>query len=72
MEAIMFNHNEYQLFNDLINDGKAHEIPKRAVFMKLWDELRTFFDTNNPDDVARLDEFDCMMEALWCEDRFNP
>ena len=71
MEVVMFNDNQYQLFNDLMNDGKIHEIPKRVIFMKLWDELRTFFDTNNPDDVARLDEFDCMMETLWCEDRFN-
>jgi hypothetical protein len=67
----MFNDNQYQLFNDLINDGKMNEIPKRVIFMKLWDELRTFFDTNNPDDIARLDEFDCIMEALWSEDRFN-
>ncbi len=67
----MFNDNQYQLFNDLINDGRMNEIPKRVIFMKLWDDLRTFFDTNNPDDVARLDEFDCTMEALWYEDRFN-
>ena len=67
----MFNDNQYQLFNDLINDGKTSEIPKRVIFMKLWDELRTFFDMNDPNDVARLDEFDCIMETLWGEDRFN-
>jgi len=67
----MFNDNQYQLFNDLVNDGKMNEVPKRVIFMFLWDQLRTFFDTNDPNDVDRLDEFDCMMETLWCEDRFN-
>lgn len=68
----MFNNNQYQIFVDLVNEGKVHELPKRIVFTFLWDQLRTFFNQDDPDDVYRLDEFDCMMETLWCEDRFNP
>ena len=64
----MFNDNQLQLFNDLVDDGKLNELPKRVLFMKAWDDIRAYFQ---PNEVDRLNEFDEIMEMMWCEDRFN-
>jgi hypothetical protein len=64
----MFNDNQLQLFNDLVNEGKLNELPKRVLFMKAWDDIRAYF---KPDEVDRLNEFDEIMEMMWSEDRFS-